>query len=903
MCRRIAVIICWSLLSLFVGHSAPAQSIASLPGAEWLGRSPGQAYYQGLELYRDGNLPTAIEALQTALSGCLRDTNGFWIDAIPVHAMLGECYYQSGDLRQAVTHIESALSLLSRNRNWLGRFDWSSVTPGRTQTADERSGWITDNQVSVMQVPDWLMLAAIDPKLARSAETRPLLTIAGRAQLDVVEIHRAAAVAAYRRRLILGEIAAQTSRIDPTRRTDDPLPSSLPQLVSVAVDRCLELSCGQSPMVEDLEALAALEQAVHPLTPVLLLAAARVAIEQERFDQASSLAERAGEAASLLGQPEFVAEALLIAVGSRESGSNESAVNYPAVAVHYLRRGRVATAGALLAASEAALQQHESKTAGELLRQAGAMLQRSSVHLPRLAAHGDYLTACLAAQQGATLGGPHPSEADDALQRLQRFADGSQANPPSPGAPRIFQMNLALARSRQRDADPQQSEILLERVARDPPTWQWKADPVDAVGFHIANRTPAIAARLHLAVEHDLTTDLVALADGLLRHRFLVQLPLGGRLQQVRWIGSDLPEPSLGPAAKLRETSSDDLRRQLSELAKRAPPVAPDVEADRSNDAIATQLALRRSALPQIVPPPLTEAISHASLDEKCGILIFVDCGERFLGLLVRREQTRSWSLPPSRTLHAEVLAVLRTLGVPDVTAGSRLSGSDAWPGEVAKITRRLIPDEHHTGVLELRQLIIVPDGVLWYLPLELLALQGDSDAVGLTQLGQRVAIRYCATPGLALLPSQPISEPREFVAAPEQPAPLQQWLLRPASAPHRVIIPTLSTAAADTPLGNGGELFTTLASLRCSGVQEVLVSRWQVGGESTHDLMSELLQELPFTALRPAWQRSVELLRRRLLDPQTEPLLIGKDAQLEQIQGEHPLFWSGYLLDAPFAQ
>jgi len=901
MSKYFLVVVCWSGLLL----PASAQQVASLPGAEWFGRFPNQAYYQGLELYRDGDLPTATEAFQTALAGCIRDTHGLWIDAIPVHAMLGECFYQAGDLRQAVIQIEAALSLLSRNRDWIERLDWTAA-PGNSPPADERSVWITDNRLSILATPERLLLAAGDSTSAPSPGKRAVLALVGQAQLDALEISRGAVLASYRRRLILGEIADQTSRVSPLPRaieTTDALKTPLPRILLDSVDRCLEFAAGQTLTAEDFESLAVLEQAVHPLTPVLLLAAARMASEQGQFQPSALLATQAAEAAGLLGQPEFVAEALLLAVGcSATRLPGVERLDSAAIAISYLRRGRLATVGALLAAGEAALQEDDANAAEAFLNQASALLQRRRLHLPRLAAQGDYLAACLAARQGQSMGVPQTTAVDEALQRVLSFARGSQASPPSPGSPRLFQLNLALARSRHRGADPLHTEQLLERVTGDPPTWLWKVDPVDALSFHAADRSPAVAARLRLVVRRDDAAGLAVLADALLRYRYLAQLPLGGRVHQVRWIASVAPEQLLGPAADLRHRAPENLQRLIDQLAQATASAGPEALPSAALEALATQIALERSALPEAVPPPLADANTHGGLDVHTGMLIFVDLGQRFLGLLVRGEQTVSWSLPPSRSLQAEVLAVLRALGVPTVTAGSRLSGSDQWPREIAKLSRRLIPAEHHAAVTGLQRLVIVPDGVLWYLPMELLSLQGDthpSDATA--RLGDQVAIRYCPTPGLALLTPPAVAEPQEWVSLAEQTDPLPQWMRLPLAAPQRVILPARRTAAEETPVGDGRDLFMFLTTLRCCDVQEILVSRWAVGGESTDSLMSELVQELPFTRLRPAWQRSAQLLRRRALDPQTEPLLTGKDAQREQVAAEHPLFWSGYLLDAAF--
>jgi CHAT domain-containing protein len=72
------------------------------------------------------------------------------------------------------------------------------------------------------------------------------------------------------------------------------------------------------------------------------------------------------------------------------------------------------------------------------------------------------------------------------------------------------------------------------------------------------------------------------------------------------------------------------------------------------------------------------------------------------------------------------------------------------------------------------------------------------------------------------------------------------------------------------------------------------------VGGESTAVVSKEFLQELPFEGIEPAWRRAVQALRRSPLNPETEPLLGVKDQKLQELTGDHPLFWAGYLIVSP---
>jgi hypothetical protein len=90
-----------------------------------------------------------------------------------------------------------------------------------------------------------------------------------------------------------------------------------------------------------------------------------------------------------------------------------------------------------------------------------------------------------------------------------------------------------------------------------------------------------------------------------------------------------------------------------------------------------------------------------------------------------------------------------------------------------------------------------------------------------------------------------------------------------------------------------------TLTALHVAGVRDIVISRWPVGGSSTAILTRELLQEVPLQGVAPAWRQALQTLRAGTLDPQSEPLMAGS-AVKEEVSGDLPLFWAGYLMVSP---
>jgi hypothetical protein len=127
----------------------------------------------------------------------------------------------------------------------------------------------------------------------------------------------------------------------------------------------------------------------------------------------------------------------------------------------------------------------------------------------------------------------------------------------------------------------------------------------------------------------------------------------------------------------------------------------------------------------------------------------------------------------------------------------------------------------------------------------------------------------------------------------------LEDWSALPWGGPEEISLPAFHTpceSALKKGNANGDEMFLTLCGLMATGTRTALISRWRVGGRSAMQLLREYHQELPHDSAAEAWRRAVKLLRSSALDSTREPR-IKAPAATEGLTGEHPFFWSGYLL------
>ncbi len=983
-CIRLLASACFAVFSVF--NHCDAQVIA--PGLDQAPSNsyPNAQYYLALEIYREGDLGTAAEAFDSALGQCRKDINGRWIDAIPVHAMLAECFYQAGDLAAASEQIDMALALAIRNRGWLSALEWQDSTVAAIMTPDPASAWAGTNLPAIVPLSDKVKMGTGNADVAGQIQRGGVFESFRLTSIDAVEIMRGISIASYRRRVIYGQLSNQTEivaqSLDATK-----IPSGLqlpiPRALIVAMRGCERFGGGEdAETIVDVGKAAFIGNAAHPLSAMLLLSGARAVAMTDKYVDAVPMAMQAAITASALRQPEWVGEAMLVAAGcldNKSAGAFLASANN-AAGMH-LRRGRVASVGALLAACEASLLVGDTGAAQVALTQAASLLQRRDMQQPRLAAHGEYLAARAAAQTGASFGLSEPSLIDQSLARMFTFTAGNgpklgrggannrRPNGNTPATPRLFQLGLVTAGARSRGVGGKVVDEKVNLYAADPTDAVWRADPVDAIAYQVFDRSQSVAAQLVSAIKRNATNELLALVDKLHRQRFLATQSLGGRVLQARRLAATenalLTEPVAAAMAKPPAT----LTEMVNILAMPLPlPGSPELAARGERlESLAALLALQRGELPGASPPAIVGPSDLQRLPKNTALLTFAELDGTTIAVLFAKEKIKTWNVTPTKAVAGEIVKLLRELGVSSNRSAERLGDETVWKKQSAALRRKLIPDSYLEDLESSENLVVVPDGVLWYLPFELLLL-GDENA---DSLGDRMLIRYSPTPGLAVHPvafpnfdrptglvSQLFFAPRDpeantqmmaqvrdalkasttlptdppvigallgesigplavfGIVSPNPANPfafsptiydaadpfgsLAAWGRFPSRVPRSVFLPGFRTAATSPTLGDGREIFLTLTALHCSGVRDVMLSRWAVGGESTSLLMKEFLQELSFEGIQPAWRRAIQALRESPLNPDAEPLLGAKDKEREELTGDHPLFWSGYIIDTP---
>lgn len=717
---------------------------------------------------------------------------------------------------------------------------------------------------------------------------------------------------------------------------------------------------------------------VHSLAPIVGLCAASAIADTDKPAAAVPICIQVVNQAAALGYFELIGEALQLAAGCADE-SNAVLVQQSAqvAAANLIRKSRLAALHSLLAAADAAITAGDVTSANARLAEAKAIAVRRDVAQPRLDAYGFYIAARLAARNGIIADGKtivRPWE--EPVGQLINFATNTRLRRRNLiTMPRLYQLQrvrVALGSN----MDTQSLDLLLKRYCSAPTADVWRRDPVDAIAGHIGNPEALRLARLRTVAARESALDVLLRMEDLLTGRLESQLALGGRVHQVRSLArlpDELVEKDVVAFRNTAPKSIRDLRAATKAIADGAggvPPttITPKLQAAESE---AWQISLDRYVTPRVVPHGMDQKQPLAELPPDVAILAFVQDNTVFHAVLCTKAKSNYWSIKGSTRVAADVAKVMRGIGASQ-SRGARLPDDESWRKDAIELRDRMIPvgsaplvEDRLNGI---KRLVIIPDGLLWYLPFELLPIDDEAS----TLLGDEVQVTYAATPALAMYPTAAkstqgkialaggkIFAPREVDLNEE----LTQSIADAATAgtvrlPKEASIPTSRSGliashliVADTTIPNGASLLQTplagyeasmlyghvgdwlrtaaptpsslflagfrsnletpqqvsgneiammLMSLQYSGVRDVTLSRWAVGGISTATLLREYSQELGFLTPTEAFERSKNVLRRTELNPSAEPTLSKADLERSTLTGNEPFFWSGYLHASP---
>ena len=751
------------LVVLVTVLSIPAQSAGQASRSV-----PSDEYYLAKDFYYSGEYRRAERGFQDSLRSGVRIGDSRWIDSICYLAMLGECYYHRGQFVQSLQFHEQALKWFLANRRWLHRIQFPQIQSGNAAIA-AKIGW-GQRATLMARLPRTMGSAQGTSDVRTPFEVGGVVNPLHLRSVDAAEVARCIALSLRRRAEMMGP-AGRYAPLSATLTEALAAPANTAPLAAAWSEVLYGLALlgdGQQT-----EALAHLSSGItvgnvdHQLTGIALLEIGKLTLRQEKYNRAAEILHQASLAAARYRQADVVEDAFRYLTDAYLAGNAVGLYPPVAAAVGYAESEDLdRLAAALLAGTaELAVYGNEPGTAAGLLNQATRIMARRDLVPTDLGARVSYLTALTQYRAG------NKAAADVAMKSALAYMQR--------GSFRRFHLAMVetLHAAGRKALSPRRVEILFSQLLREPSDVDWRTAPLESITMLLAPHTPQLEKWFELLVDRKEYDEAVRVAEQLRRHRFYSTLPFGGRILSLRWLiegdaamlGKRGLEQQQGllkkyPQLGVLSRSAKNIQEQL-----RATPLLADTEeqvkAQRSRltelarisqqqENIVREIALRREPARLVFPPQPSLSAIKKGMAHNQAVLMFVTTARGWHCWFIRKAEDRHWPIRSPQRVRRALVSLLRSLGNRDRngTVAVKDLKEDAWKQPAQQLWKDMIGQFPSNGWEELEELVIVPDGILWYLPFEILQVPGkqlgeESD----TTLIDRVRVRYAPTTSLAL--------------------------------------------------------------------------------------------------------------------------------------------------------
>lgn len=720
---------------------------------------PSVAYYAAFRDFHEGEYVDALKEFRREWRAGVR------VDSICYHAMMGECYYHMGELSQALDEYNSAVRIYLTVPRWLERVQFA---PNIAPAGPAAAPWGPSSQAGQLgRFRETENVTQGQLNHNQQIQEGGVVQLPMLVPVHVKEIVRCTALAIRRRNELLGPLAkydSTTSDLITALSGNVTLPNHWSQ-AWVDVQHGLALIGGgkENDAIPILtRGILAAGQFQHPLTAVALLELGRLALSRGDYQTATQLFQNASVAAYNFFDGQIIEESLRLATVAHLAASQPGVYAPLAQAIQWAKvKGYDQIQASLLVSSAENLAvQRQSAEAVALLKQAQLEMLRKSMREGHVGARLTYIRATVSFQQEAI------AEGDALLGTAMIYM-------------RRGSLWLHHIRTLERlyasgSVNDREALDLYGFLLRDPLPVDWTLRPMESLSVLVTPHSGAMERWFRIALnrkrEHERSLEI---SDLIRRHRFFSSLAFGGRLQSLRWI-LEAPEQALDRQTLLNrqdllaqypayEALSRDVRKIRAAL-EALPLVSADSDGfaqqrrgleqlggmSFQQEAILREIAVQRNYARLVFPPVRSTQEIEESLIPGQAILSFIRTGGDLFGFLMNRERYTYWPVQNAAALPRTISAMLRQMGHYD--QNRELSVSDLadpeWKQTAGNVLAHLMDgaDADLTGGFS--ELVIVPDGLLWYLPFEALQVEINGE---LRPLIDRFRIRYAPTISLAL--------------------------------------------------------------------------------------------------------------------------------------------------------
>jgi CHAT domain-containing protein len=730
---------------------------------------PTPSYHAAFGDFNDGDYKNALDRFQNEGRGAIKYGLSRWIDSICYETMCGECYYQMGIYPKALAHYTSAIELYLASPNWMVQVQFPTL---RADTNMRKAPpWATRRpQAPLGLYPMKMLINQGQIDVNSQIRSGGVVQMASSYPIEPQEIVRCTTLAIRRRAHLLGPMAAHDPLFDSLIAALSRRPGPPNHWSEAWIN--LELGVALAAGGREGQAVAVLQRATlaagefeHPMTGVAHLELGRLAMNRGDFNVASQHFEEASYASYYYGDAGVLEEAFrygsLVHLLANRKGM--FAPLTPAIQWAKTTRMRQLQASLLLQAAENSAVLGQTAQAATLIEEARLAIGRRQMGAGRIGGRRDFLAATVFFQAKKI------PEGDAALAAAMNFM--------SKGSFWLFHMQLVdnFYTGGSSGASSARAAVdLYQLVLRDPQPADWMLDPAECLAVMMTPHSLFYEHWFEAAMarkEHEVALEV---ADRTRRHRFLTTLPWGGRLESLRWV-LEAPKELAGPVASLQRQDMllryplyEQLHQQATDLRKAIgslPLVSDDQETvkkqaqglshlstlSRRQEAILREIAVRREPAVLAFPPMRTTADIQKALPKGHALLVFFATSRAMYGFLLDSDRYADWQVSVSpQVIGRQTALMLRDMG--NYQQNHELTLKDLadskWKQTSRDLLEALLKGSRADFSTRFDELIIVPDGVLWYLPFEALEVQVKGQ---LQPLISRFRIRYAPTASLAV--------------------------------------------------------------------------------------------------------------------------------------------------------
>lgn len=896
-----ALQLCFRQAALLAALSLLAVSLSATTAFAQLGSrsTPSLSYYGGIEELYEGRYRDAEKQFSRETRNAIKiGVTGRWIDSICYHAMWGEVLYHQGRLGPALQQFDQACAMFLQNPQWMLRVKFKQNPRVDTSRARQRPPWgNSERQFTLGSLPTSMLIGQGDLQSGnRAAQQGGVVQAPQFWQVNVIEIVRCTALAIRRRNELLGPLAGHDS-ISREMHSALTRGGSPPNHWSGA---WIQLQLGLAKVGRGQHDLA-LKHLVkaeriqgkfdHPLTCVALLEQGRIHMEKGNTAAAGRLLAEASYSAYYYEDYGVIDEAFRLGSVNRLVGGI-SGVN-PALdlAARWARRERLDHIYARLsfAMSEDLMTLGNWDGAASTLGQGQSRLRDAKNGL--LGSRSQFLTARLLYQQG------RETAAEALAQALTQQAAMS---------PRNFQISMTNARFDQQQLRARSVGAVYQSLLSDPTAADWAYRPLDTMAVQ---RTPHGAAfdrwLAALMSSKDMGSAL-EVADLAKRRRYHGALAWGGRKAALRDT-LESPAHTLPPYVLshrndlLLKFPEYDLERKSGQqiLATIQAEWLDGIEESAQRDldkqwrnwsaslgrreAMLNQIGLQRVASDPVFPPVSTTTELQSKLKPGQAVVVFHNTSSGLLGFLVTAKGSTHWNCGPAGRLAKPVNEFLRALGNYDANhdmTSKELTSTD-WIGPGEDLFRALFKGSS-IDLESTDELVVVPDGIVWYVPLAALTVKLEDRTAPLVSLTK---LRVVPTMGLAFGNASPWRRVQRSGIVGKGIVPgdndaEQDELLEPLRSTVTNLIEVPSPAPIPTPqVASLLESLIVLESIELNPTQPMAWSPMPAGRSSRQDSISYWLtlpqfgpQRVVLPGIRTVAERGGRTSKRRNRGSQVVP-------------------------------